>query len=109
MTVRSDAPRRFRRGVGSMRLLSYSGSRAGDAWKSLATMSVREFYNGNLEFDPNCVPELTFDKTLGFPFSLTHMIITAPVGYSRSWEHIRDNKVGLKVIWFVKRGSVQIV
>jgi AraC family transcriptional activator of tynA and feaB len=92
-----------------MRLLSYSGSRAGDAWKSLATMSVREFYNGNLEFDPNCVPELTFDKTLGFPFSLTHMTITAPVGYSRSWEHIRDNKVGLKVIWFVKRGSVQIV
>jgi AraC family transcriptional activator of tynA and feaB len=92
-----------------MRLLSYLGNKPADAWKSLATMSVREFYNGNLEFDPNSVPELTFDKTLAFPFSLTHMTITAPVGYSRSWEHIRNNKVGLKVIWFVKRGAVQIL
>jgi AraC family transcriptional activator of tynA and feaB len=93
-----------------MRLLSFSGNKpAADLWKSLATLSVREFYNGELVFDPSCAPEFTFDKALGFPISLTHLTTTAPVGYSRSWEHIRNNKVGLKVIWFVKGGSVQIV
>jgi AraC family transcriptional regulator, positive regulator of tynA and feaB len=85
------------------------GNRPANPWESLAAITVREFYDGHLEVDPNCSPTITFDKVLGFPISLLHLVINAQVGYRRSWQHIRKNKVGLKVIWFVRRGSLKIV
>jgi AraC-like DNA-binding protein len=72
-------------------------------------MSTREFYAGDLEFDPNSVPEFTLAKALGYPISLTHLTSATAVAYRRSWQHIRHNKVGLKAIWFVRRGSLRIV
>src|SRR3546814_10173439 len=61
-----------------------------------------------LETDPADTPDVTFDKALGFPISLTHLTCRASVAYRRSWRHIRNNKVGVRVIWFVRKGSLKI-
>ena len=90
-------------------LFSCTGKSAVDNWAAWAALSSREFYDGELETDPGQTPELTFDKALGFPMALTHITCRASVAYRRSWQHIRNNKVGVRVIWFVKHGSLKIV
>lgn len=78
-------------------------------WPSVAATIMRELPTGRLEFDPQCVPEASFGKALGFPISLTHLNIDVPLTYRRSWQDIRSNKVGVKIIWFILRGSLQIL
>lgn len=90
-------------------LFSFSGKNSADSWANWAAMSSREFYDGELEADALTNPELTFDKALGFPISLTHLACHASMAYRRSWRHIRTNKVGVRVIWFVKKGSLKVV
>ena len=75
------------------------------AWTSI---SSREFYEGELEADDFDSAELVFDKSLAYPIALTRLACRAPLAYRRSWQHIRSNKVGLRVIWFVRRGSLKI-
>lgn len=90
-------------------LFSFTGKTPADSLANWAAMSSREFYDGDLETDPGEKPELTFDKALGFPISLTHLTCRGSMAYRRSWRHIRTNKVGVRVIWFVKNGSLKIV
>src|SRR5688500_14407458 len=90
-------------------LFTCAGKSPADTWASWAAMSSREFYDGELEADPADVPDFTFDKALGFPMSLTQLTCRASVAYRRSWQHIRNNKVGVRVIWFVRHGSLKIV
>lgn len=90
-------------------LFSFSGKNPADSWANWAAMSSREFYDGEIEADPADRPEITFDKALGFPISLTHLTCRASMAYHRSWGHIRTNKVGVRVIWFVKRGALKVV
>jgi AraC-like DNA-binding protein len=90
-------------------LFSCAGKNPADTLASWAAMSSREFYDGELEADPADNPDFTFDKALGFPMSLTRITCRASVAYRRSWQHIRNNKVGVRVIWFVRHGSLKIV
>jgi AraC family transcriptional regulator, positive regulator of tynA and feaB len=80
-----------------------------DAWQSVRATVTRELLSGHLEFDAKCVPEATFAKALGFPISLTHFNIDMPLTYRRTWQDIRGNRAGVKVIWFVRCGSLQIL
>ena len=80
-----------------------------EAWQSVRATLLRELFSGRLEFDTKSMPEARFGKSLGFPISLTQFTIDAPVSYRRSWQDIRSNRVGAKIIWFVRCGSLQIL
>jgi AraC-like DNA-binding protein len=80
-----------------------------EAWQSVRATLLRELFSGCLEFDAKCVPEARFGKALGFPISLTHFNIDVPLTYRRTWQDIRSNRVGAKIIWFVRCGSLQII
>jgi len=90
-------------------LASCLRSASAEAWKSVGATILRELSSGRLEFDSNHVPASTFSKALGFPISLTHFNVDAPLTYRRTWQDIRSNKVGVKVIWFIRRGSLEIL
>jgi AraC family transcriptional activator of tynA and feaB len=85
------------------------GVNAADAWKAWAAMTAREFYDGDLENHSEDFSGVVFEKALHYPISLTHLISRAALSYRRSSQHIRNNKVGFRVIWFVKQGSLKIV
>ncbi|HTD72818.1 MAG TPA: AraC family transcriptional regulator [Steroidobacteraceae bacterium] len=93
-----------------MQVLAYC-SRSGpiDAWRSVDATIVRELFSGRLEFDPAVSPEASVSKALGSPLSLTHFNADMPLTYRRSWHDIRANKVGVKVIWVIRRGSLHIL
>ncbi len=69
----------------------------------------REFYDGDLGADMRQGFCLTAQKALCHPISLLRMLSNSAITYRRGWEHIRGNKSGVRVIWFVRRGSVQFV
>jgi AraC-like DNA-binding protein len=80
-----------------------------EAWQSVRATLMRELFSGHLEFDAKCVPEARFGKALGFPISLTHFKIDMPLTYRRTWQDIRGNRVGAKVIWLVRCGSLEVL
>ena len=90
-------------------VFSTQGTKPADAWQRWAAMSSREFYDGTLESASSEVPEFVFDKGLAFPISITRLTSSISMGYTRSWEHIRANRVGLRVMWFVRRGRIRFV
>jgi AraC-like DNA-binding protein len=90
-------------------LFSGVGKHSGEAWKRWAEMAPREFFDGDLEADQTDAPAFTFDKALEFPVSLLHLTTHVGMGYRRSWHHIRNNRVGVRLIWLVRRGVVDSV
>lgn len=90
-------------------VFSSAGKNLTESWKSWAAMSAREFYDGDLEGDPSDALDVTFNKALGYPISITHLTCRAPLAYRRSWQHIRNNQVGVRVVWFVRSGWLKIV
>jgi AraC-like DNA-binding protein len=90
------------------RLFSSEGKPTPEAFKAWAEMSRREFYSGDLGALPRDLTGVVFEKALQQPISLTHLISRAPMSYRRTVRHIRTNRVGFRVIWFVKQGSLKI-
>jgi len=90
-------------------LFSGVGKHSAGAWKTWAEMAPREFFDGDLEADQSDAPAFTFDKALEFPVSLIHLTTRVAMGYRRSWEHIRHNRIGVRLIWLVGRGVVNTV
>ncbi|MEP6546334.1 MAG: AraC family transcriptional regulator [Gammaproteobacteria bacterium] len=90
-------------------VFSTQGTKPAEAWQRWAAMSSREFYDGTLESASSEVPEFEFDKGLAFPISITRLTSSISMGYTRSWQHIRANRVGLRVFWFVQRGRLRFV
>lgn len=90
------------------RLFECSGANSRASMQAWAAMSSREFFDGDLDVDPGQFPDLTFSKSMGSPISVTRLTCNSSIGFRRSWQHIRNNKVGVRVIWFVRRGSLRI-
>jgi AraC-like DNA-binding protein len=80
-----------------------------ETWKALAAVSRREFYEGDMESVSADAGGFCISKALGHPIPLTHVVSRSELAYRRSWQHIRNNKVGLRVLWIVKRGFLSIV
>lgn len=91
------------------RLFSNYGSAAQGVRNAWADISRREFYDGDLEIAGGDFNDLVFEKAMHFPISLTHLVSRAGLSYRRTSQHIRHNKVGFRVIWFVKQGALKIV
>ena len=77
--------------------------------KSWRTMSSREFFDGDLTLDGDTPPSFCFDRAIGSPIAVTRLRCDADIGYRRSWQHIRNNKVGVRLIWFIRHGSLRIM
>lgn len=84
---------------------SLASADIGNAYASLVS---REFYDGTLDIEPGGHGALRMVKVMANPISVTHISNSKRVGYERTWAHIRNNKTGLRVIWFVKRGTLTI-
>jgi AraC-like DNA-binding protein len=94
----------------SMQVLAYCSPNSPiEAWRSVDATVLRELSSGRLEFDAGIYPEASFSKALGAPISLTHFHIDMPLTYRRTWHDIRGNRVGVKVVWLIRRGSLQIL
>lgn len=90
-------------------LFSSQGRSAPEARKLWAEMSRREFYDGELAVPEGDLNGVMFEKALQYPISLTHLVSRTTMSYRRTMHHIGDNRVGFRVIWFVKQGSLKIV
>lgn len=91
------------------RLYTNDGYNPSEALKAYSALTKREFYDGNLECANGDFTGVRFDKALHYPISITHISTVSELSYRRAYQHIRNNRVGLRVIWFVTRGSVKIV
>lgn len=91
------------------RLFCTKGRTAPEVSDYWAPIAAREFYDGTVEFDAPGTPDFSFDKALSYPVSLTKLSSTSGISYRRTRQDIRKNNVGFRVIWFVRRGSLQIV
>jgi AraC-like DNA-binding protein len=80
-----------------------------EAWKAVAQLSRREFYEGDLEVDGADAASFALDKAMTYPMSVTHITSRASMSYRRSRQHIRNNNVGFRIIWIVARGALKIV
>lgn len=69
----------------------------------------REFYDGDLGADICENFCLTAQKAMSHPMTLFRTLSNSGISYRRGWEHIRANKTGVRVIWFVRRGAVQLI
>lgn len=90
-------------------IYSYSGSDFDELDRTYADVVRQEFYDGDLTTEHRENVDLTVQKALAYPMSLVRVISNSGISYRRAWHHIRANKVGVRVIWFVRKGSLQIV
>lgn len=90
-------------------LVSTNGKISPAARNSLAKISSREFFEGDLEVESGPTGNFSFHKALQYPVALTRLSASnCRLGYRRGWTHIRRNQVGFRVIWFVQKGSLQV-
>ncbi|MEJ7935908.1 AraC family transcriptional regulator [Sphingobium sp. AN558] len=89
-------------------LFSANGNATSEVWAKWATLSAREFYDGEFVADHVDKLQFCFEKALAFPASLTYLALNCGTSYRRTWQHIRSNKVGFKVIWFISKGTLSI-
>lgn len=90
-------------------LFDTTGQCSTDVMRSWVEMTRREFYSGDLELGGEHPPHFRLTKGIGYPVSLTRLVCDSPIGYRRSWEHIRSDAAALRVLWFVRRGRLRFV
>jgi AraC family transcriptional regulator, positive regulator of tynA and feaB len=89
-------------------LFEYSGRYAPEVLNSYGTVAKNEFYTGELDPVSSDSIDLELEKSLGYPITLLKLNAKTGIGFRRAWHHIRQDKVGVRVIWFVGRGSIEI-
>ncbi|MEQ9394358.1 helix-turn-helix transcriptional regulator [Haliea sp.] len=90
-------------------LYSYNGSDAKKVFRDYAKVIREEFYQGDLELDSSDHFEVAIEKALGYPISVMRVKSTSGISFRRSMEDIRENQIGVRVIWFITRGSLALV
>lgn len=90
-------------------LFNFRGSDAHEMRQSYSRVVREEFYDGELSTDTTDVLDLRVEKALGDPIGLLRVRSNVGISYRRTWSHIRGNNVGVRVIWFIRRGSLKLV
>jgi AraC family transcriptional activator of tynA and feaB len=88
-------------------LYRYSGGDLGELCRTYSDVVREEFYDGELHATDSANFDITVEKAMAHPISLMRIVSNTGVSYRRTWQHIRNNKVGVRVIWFVQRGSLK--
>lgn len=86
----------------------FSGT-SGRALPSYEALIRREFYDGDLASESGDFTGVDFEKALNGPLSVTRITTRNELSFRRAPQHIRKNRVGLRVLWFALTGSVRIV
>lgn len=89
-------------------LFDSNGQSPVDALRAWIELTRKEFYDGDLCLTAGGLEGVVFEKALRHPISLTHLCSQSPQSFRRSLQHIRANRVGYRVIWFVKSGWLKI-
>lgn len=90
-------------------LFSSQGYAPTIAIEAYAALARREFYDGDFGCLSSDFSDLELSKALNSPISITRVTAGQEISYRREAHHIRENRVGIRVIWLVKRGSLKIV
>lgn len=90
-------------------IFSCNGSNATEFRRNYGEIVRREFYDGDLDVDNADNIDVTFQKALDHPIALMRISSSTGISYRRNISHIRQNKIGVRVIWFVRYGSLKIV
>lgn len=88
----------------------YAGfwGKAGDAMPSYEALTRREFYEGDLASETGDFVGVDLDKALSSPLAITRITTRNELTFRRSPQHIRKNRVGLRILWVALTGSVRI-
>ncbi|MCW1384870.1 AraC family transcriptional regulator [Novosphingobium sp. KCTC 2891] len=89
------------------RLFSTANSQSSEEVSAYAALMKREFYEGDLEC-PDGTFDVTFDKAMSNPIAITRITSGCDLSFRRGPKHIRNNRVGIRVLWFVRKGSLKI-
>jgi len=90
-------------------LYSYSGNDIAEFRRTYMVAARQEYYDGDLGIDASDRFDMTLQRALAEPIALLRVKMRSGMSYHRSWRHIRSNKVGVRVIWFVREGEAKIV
>lgn len=86
----------------------YRGSNAKELCGGYASVVKEEFYDGDLDTEPHDAMNVRMEKALADPISLLRITSNVGISFRRNWKHIRVNKVGVRVIWFIRAGSLKL-
>lgn len=76
---------------------------------SYEALTRREFYDGELVSETGDFVGVDMEKALSSPLAITRITTRTELSFRRGPQHIRNNRVGLRVLWFALTGSVRIV
>ncbi len=86
----------------------FSGSSA-RVMPNYEALTRREFYDGDLVSETGDFSGVDFEKALSSPLAITRITTRTELSFRRAPQHIRKNRVGLRVLWVALTGSVRIV
>lgn len=90
-------------------VFSYSGSDVPEGRRSYTKHVHDEFYDGDLGLEPVEMLDIRVERALAYPVSWMHVTSNTGITYRRSMQHIRANRIGVRVIWIAQRGSLKLV
>lgn len=90
-------------------IFSCKGSNAADFRNNYGEIVRQEFYDGDLDVDDADNIDVMFQKALDHPIALMRISSSTGISYRRNIAHIRKNKIGVRVIWFVRHGALKLV
>lgn len=88
---------------------TYNGDNVHEFKRQYGNVIREEFYDGDMDLDPISSLNVTVEKALSRPMVLMRLRTNAGISFRRSWAHIRAKNIGIRVIWFVHKGSLRLV
>lgn len=88
---------------------TYCGDDIGEFRRTYAEVVRQEYYDGELELEDSDRFDVTVQKALAHPISLVSVVTRSGIAFRRGLGHIRTNPIGVRVLWFVRQGSLTIV
>ncbi len=89
-------------------IFSFSGS-VDDMRRAYGDVVQSEFYDGEISGIDDGNFDFTLQKALDHPIGLMRTTTRSGISFRRTLADIRRNKSGVRVIWFVRSGSLKIV
>jgi AraC-like DNA-binding protein len=88
----------------------YAGfwKKSGALMPSYEALTRREFYDGDLVSETGDFTGVDMDKALSAPLAITRITARNELTFRRGPQHIRKNRVGLRILWVTLTGSVRI-
>ncbi len=68
----------------------------------------REYYTGDYTIEPASVIDVRADRKAVGPCSIIRLRSKTRLFFRRTWTHIREDATDVAVLWFVKRGRLQV-